>query len=289
MKLVHLAVSALWALLSTAAASEKIQILTTVAPIFSLTKNVAGDAADVAQLLQQESGPHAFNPTPRDVQKIAEADVVVENGFGLEPWLDRVVPTGLKVGALRIVAARGIEPIMNAADPAAVEPNPHVWLDPVLAIREVENIRDGLMKRDPANADAYLANANIYTTRLRNLDDEIGLATVTMADQRVLTWRDAFAYFASRYGFDTTAFFAADSGHDLTALEVSRLEEILRTKKITALWDERAAPAQGFAAIARRRHLPVAVLNPMETGSPSAEYYENIMRKNLQSLAKALK
>src|SRR3989442_8677051 len=93
----------------SAGGAKKLHVLTTFAPIFSFTKNVAGDAAEVEMLLPPNTGPHDFALAPSDLRKIAAADVVVENGFGLESWLDHAVQGGLKPGALRIVAAKGIE------------------------------------------------------------------------------------------------------------------------------------------------------------------------------------
>ena len=283
------------ALVPTAQAGEKIQVLATFSPMFSFAKNVAGDAADVEMLLPPNIGPHDFALSPRDLKKIANADVIVENGFGLETWLDRAMQGGLKPGALRIVASRGLAPLENPPElgpkPAEDEsgPNPHVWLDPVLAIKEVENIRDGLMQRDPPNADTYLANANAFTTKLRNLDDEIGRATVALANRRMLTFHDSFPYFAARYGFEVVGVVEAFPGKEPTPRDVKRLHDLITGKKVTVLFSEPQYSPRLLDSLAAELKVPIVVIDPMETGDPAAEYYETIMRKNLQSLTKALK
>jgi zinc/manganese transport system substrate-binding protein len=279
----------------------KLHVLATFAPVFCFAKNVAGDLADVEMLLPPDTGPHDFAFAPSDLRKLAGADVVVENGFGLEAWLDRAVQGGMKTGALRIVAARGISPQENPPEltTGTVEkkpgeddefgPNPHVWLDPILAIKEVENIRDGLMSKDPKNADAYLANANAFSMRLRNLDDEIGRAVEGLPSKRMLTFHDSFPYFAARYGFEVVGFVEAFPGKEPTPRYLQKLREITMEKKVRVLFSEPQYSPQILRSLSEDLKLPIAVIDPMETGVPSADYYETIMRQNLKSLTDALR
>ena len=279
---------------------QKLRVLATFAPIFSFTKNVAGDAADVEMLLPPNVAPQDFALSPSDLKKIATADVVVENGFGLEAWLDRAAQGGLKKGAVRIVAARGIEPMENSDELSMDEkksaneteensPNPHVWLDPVLAIKEVENIRDGLSKKDPANGDTYLANANVFSTKLRDLDDEIGRSTVNLANKEMLTFRDSFSYFAARYGFEIVGIMEPFPGREPTPRFIEKLREIIASKNVRALFSEPQCSPQILQSLSQDAKLPIVVLDPMETGEPSADFYENVSRKNLNSLVDSLK
>src|SRR5581483_8765438 len=163
------------------------------------------------------------------------------------------------------------------------------WLDPELAIKEVENIRDGLMQRDAANAETYLANANAYCTKLRNLDDEIGRATVSMKNKRLLPFHDSFPYFAARYGFEIVGTVEAFPGKEPTARDIKRLRDIIQERHVTALFSEPQYSAKILESLSRDLQLPIVVIDPMETGEPSADFYETVMRKNLQALVKALK
>jgi zinc transport system substrate-binding protein len=283
---------------------KKLRVLATFAPIFSFTKNVAGDAAEVEMLLPPNTGPHDFALAPSDLRKIAGADVIVQNGFGLESWLDRAVQGGLKPGALRIVAAKGIQPLENPPELSTGEaktsdqkpneaeetgPNPHVWLDPVLAIKEVENIRDGLMMRDPAHAETYVANANVFMTRLRNLDDEIGRATVGLPNKRMLTFHDSFPYFAARYGFEIVGVVEAFPGREPTPRYIQKLREIIVSKNVRVLFSEPQYSPQLLRSLSEELKRPIVVIDPMETGEPGADFYERVMRENLKSLTDALK
>ena len=294
--------SLLFAFAATAShAAEKLRVLATFPPMFSFAKNVAGDLAEVEMLLPADTGPHDFAFAPSDLRKLASADVVVENGFGLEAWLDKAVQGGLKPGAVRIVAARGITPLENPPEltTGTVEkkadaedesgPNPHVWLDPISAIKEVENIRDGLMARDPANADGYLANANAFITRLRNLDDEIGRAVEGLASKRMLTFHDSFPYFAARYGFEIVGVLEAFPGKEPTPRYLEKLREITVAKKVRVLFSEPQYEPAILRSLSEDLKLPIVVIDPMETGQPGAEFYETAMRKNLKALTDALK
>lgn len=280
---------------------DKLHVLTTFAPIFSFTKNITGDLADVQMLLPPDTGPHDFAFAPSDLRKLAAADVVVENGFNIEGWLDRAVQGALKSGTTRIVAARGIAPLENPPEISTgtaekkqgaeeeAGPNPHVWLDPIFAIKETENIRDGLMTRDPKNADKYLTNANAFIARLRNLDDEIGRAAENWTSKRMLTFHDSFPYFAARYGIEVVGVVEAFPGKEPTPRYVEKLREIILERNVRALFSEPQYEPQILRSLSEDLKLPIAVIDPMETGEPRADLYETVMRRNLKALTEALK
>ncbi|MEA3188892.1 MAG: zinc transport system substrate-binding protein [Chthoniobacter sp.] len=297
MKLTQISTSVLCALIvHVSGAAEKIQVLATFAPIVSFTKNVAGDAANVAMLLPPNVGPHDFALAPSDLRKIASADVVVENGLGIEAWLDHALKGGLKANALRIVASHGVETILDPAgkaEAAAAEAdggvNPHIWLDPIRAIKEVENIRDGLTARDPANGGTYLANATAFSTSLRDLDREIRRVSAGLANKRMLTFHDTFPYFAARYGFEIAGVVEAFPGKEPTPREVKRLRDLIADQRVTVLFSEPQYSSRILRSLSADLKVPIVVIDPMETGEASAGFYEVVMRKNLQSLATALK
>ena len=190
--------------------------MATFQPIYCLTKNIVGDLAEV-EMLVPEKGVVGYAPSAADLKKLSRADVIVENGFGFEPWLDALIPGVLKPGAIRIVAARGIPPLPASL---AGSSNPCVWLDPLLAIAELQNIRDGLMAQDPAHADDFLVNENRYETALRDLDDEVGQATVDLPKGRM---PDEFAYFVRRYELSPNAG-DMSNGHPFSAVRADPME-----------------------------------------------------------------
>jgi len=269
---------------ATVAPKPKLHVLATIAPMYCFAKNVAGDLADVDMIMPAGVSPKGYAPTDEDVRKIMQADVIVENGFGFEDWMDRLEAKGLKQGAVRVIAARGTGPgipglpgdpntppapapdTSGSSDGAAPElsgpPDPHVWLDPMMAIHEVQNIRDALMKADPVNANDYLANENRYESALRDLDDEVGRLTVVITKRRLLCTDTTFTYFLSRYEFPVMK--DAD-----TAVAV-------------------LAPAGVDASAWKEKGMRVIVADPLESGPASTDFYETRTLANAKALAQGL-
>jgi zinc/manganese transport system substrate-binding protein len=267
-----------------AAPGKKLVVVATIAPMYCFTKNVAGDLADVEMIVPPGAPARGFVPTDDQVRQVMAADVIVENGFGFEDWMDKLDARGLKDGAIRVIAARGTGPgipglpgdpntppgpppdLTGTADGSSAAdsgpPDPHVWLDPVMAIKEVQNIRDALMARDPGNANAYLANENQYESKLRDLDDQVGRTTVEITRRRLLCADDTFTYFLSRYEFPVVKKVESASG-------------VL----IARGTDPGALGATG---------LPVITLDPMESGTASVDFYEKETLGNAQALREGL-
>jgi ABC-type Zn uptake system ZnuABC Zn-binding protein ZnuA len=252
----------------------KLLVMATIAPMYCFTRNVAGDLADVEMIVPPGTDARGFEPSTEEVQRILEADVVVENGFGFEGWMDRLEARGLKPGAIRVIAARGTGPGIpglpgdpntppgNAPLDLFQPPDPHVWLDPMMAIKEVQNIRDALMARDPAHADQYLANENRYEATLRDLDDEVGRMTVDIPKRRLFCVGSAFSYFLSE-----SEFTVAHSAQEADAV---------------------LAPKESGAGILNGPGLRVVIADPMESGPASTDFYENGTRANAAALREGL-
>jgi zinc transport system substrate-binding protein len=258
---------------------KKLLVLATFAPMYCFTKNVAGDLADVEMIVPPDVRASAFKPSPEQVQRILQADVVIENGFGFEGWMDQIEARGLRPGEERVLAARGTgpgipglpgdpdSPPSDAPFDPTQPPDPHVWLDPVMAIKEVQNIRDALMARDPAHADDYLANENHYEAALRDLDDQIGQMTVDIPKRRLDCEDRAFVYFLSRYQFTVVAV----TGPTMDVLGVDGLVA------------EAGAYSDEHNGLNSR-----IILNPMESGPASTDFYEQATLANVDALRKGL-
>lgn len=283
-----------------AATAAKLNVLTTFPPIDSLTRNVARDAADVTMLLPPNVGPHDFALSPSDLRKISAADVIVSNGLGIEDWLGKAIRSGAKKEVRQIVASTGVKTMGN---PETIDAggghehehahgegggNPHIWLDPLLAIKMTENIRDGLAGSDPANADKYRANAEAFVTKLRQLDEEIRAKTSTLTEKRLLSFHDTLPYFASRYGFTIVGVFEPFPGKEPSPKYLRKLRDTIVKNGVKALFSEPQYSPKILESLAADLKIPIAVIDPMETGESSAEFYEHLMRSNLRSLLSAL-
>lgn len=256
--------------------AKKLLVMATIAPMYCFTKNVAGDLADVEMIVPPGAPGRGFQPSAEEAGKILQADVVIENGFGFEAWMDQIEARGLKPGAMRVIAARGTGPGIpglpgdpntppgDAPPDLTGPPDPHVWLDPIMAIKEVQNIRDALMARDPAHADQYLANENAYEAALRDLDDEVGRMTVDITKRRLVCPDQTFSYFLSRYQFTVV--------------------DMADARKADAV----LAPAGTSPGKLNGTDLPVVIADPMESGPASADMYEAVTRANAEALREGL-
>ena len=278
--------------------NARIAILTTFAPVHCFTANVAGDAADVSVLVPPNSGPHDYSFTPADIQKIAKADVLVINGAGLENWLQRgikgaggknllVVDTSAGIQLITGLDVRPLPGVRSEPDPDAGGPNPHIWLSPINAIKQVETIRDALVSRDPANAGIYRANADTYVARLKDLDAQIRTATASLPNKNLITFHDTFPYFARDYGFNVVATFEEFPGKEPSPRTIEVLRKTIATGNVSALFSEPQYSPKAMQVIGKEFKVPVVQLDPMETSDGAKDFYERVTRKNLDALVAA--
>ena len=265
-------------------ASEKLRILTTIAPLYSFTGNIAGDAADVENLLPSGAGPHDFSLSPMDARRILNAHVLVINGVSLEAWLDNVIDSapahGADGGKLIVVdTSRGVE---------IVNKDPHIWLSPRNAMIQVRNIRDAMIKTDPRNGEIYAANAAAYTVRLISLDREIREEIKTWKNKEFVAFHSAFGYFAREYGLRQAAVIQETPETEPSPRHIASVIETIKSKGIKSIFTEIQASHKIVSSLAADLGLKVYSLDTLEKGSPGLGWYEERMRANLAALREAL-
>ncbi len=278
--------------------AARLAILTTFSPVQCFAANVAGDAADVSVLVPPNAGPHDYSFSPADIQKIAKADVLVMNGAGLESWLQKgiksagrkdllIIDTSAGIHLITGLEVRSLQDVHAEPDPDAGGTNPHIWLSPVNAIKQVENIRDGLVSRDPANASAFRANADSYIRRLRALDADIRSVTASLPNKNLITFHDTFPYFARDYGFHVVATFEEFPGEEPSPRTIQQLRKTIAAGNVKALFSEPQYSPKAMQVMGKEFKVPVVQLDPMETGEGSKDFYERVTRKNLDALVAA--
>ncbi len=282
--------------IQSAANRKELQIVTTFIPITDFTKAVAGDRAQVTQLLPTNADPHDFQAKPIDDQKLAKADVLVENGLGMETFLGNMVKNvgnaNLKVidssqGVQRITTASvGIGKQQQETGNNQEEFNPHIWLDPKRAIRQVENIRDGLIAADSGGKDVYSNNAATYIQRLRELDQEATKMLQPFAGKTFVVFHDFAPYFAQSYNLKAIFLVDVPEGNP-SPKDVKRIMDMVKVSKLKTLLAEPEMGKDAFAAIAKDLHVQVTTFYSMETGGSEAlqpDYYMTTMRQNIKTL-----
>jgi zinc/manganese transport system substrate-binding protein len=256
----------------------KLKILTTIAPLYSFTKNVVGEVAIVNNLLPSGVGPHEYSLSPRDVRKISEAEIIIKNGVNLETWLDKIISPTKNSGNTRPIVvdtSKGIEIINN---------DPHIWLSPKNVIIQVKNIRDALVKIDPDNSEIYSKNAAKYLERLKTLDREIENRIKNWKRKEFVAFHSAFLYFSKHYGLKQVAVIQELPEEQPTPKHIADVINIIKNRGIKVIFTEPGASNKLVKSIARDLKLQIYSLDTLETGALYPEWYEVRMRANLQVL-----
>ncbi|WP_041555932.1 metal ABC transporter substrate-binding protein [Nostoc sp. PCC 7524] len=280
----------------------KTKVLATILPMYLFTKAVAGDAADVEVLIPPNVDVHEYQATPENVKAIAQADVLVKNGLGLEEFLADTVKNAQNPKLKEINASADIKPIDEISpvvkatkgekdhdhDHDHAEGNPHVWLDPVLAKQQVTNIRDGLMAADPANKAIYEANAAAYIKELENLNNEFQQTLQKTPNCTFVTFHDAYPYLAQRYNLKQVAVVQIPEDQ-LSPVDVQNTIKAVRKYNVKALFSEPGVDNKLLTSLSQDLNLTLRSLDTLETGEQDPQYYFKTMRANLQTLETACK
>jgi ABC-type Zn uptake system ZnuABC Zn-binding protein ZnuA len=241
------------------APQPKLNVVSSVAPLVNIIFNIAGDRAKVAGIIPEGTDSHTFEPAPSDAVRLSKADVMFFNGLDLELPTIKLAQANQKPGAqIVILGEQTLKPDQYQYDfsfPKELgHPNPHLWMNPLNALRYGEIVKDTLSARDAANAAFYQANYDKLKQRIAGLDAAIGAAlnTIPAGNRKLLTYHDSFAYFVVRYPVMTVigaiqpASFAEPS-----AQEVAKLIQQIRAEKVPAIFGSEVFPSKVLEQIAK--------------------------------------
>jgi ABC-type Zn uptake system ZnuABC Zn-binding protein ZnuA len=273
-------------------------VVTSNTVLADLAHKVGGEKVDVRALAPRGADPHTFQPTPDTMRQLGQAKVVFFNGAGLEEWWAKAVKAIPSKGTPVIELSRGLATLKQ---PAGSHPghghgdgaDPHVWLDPLLTRQYVERIRDGLARVDPANGPHYAERTRAYQQELDALDAWIRaeVEKVPPARRKLVTFHNAFQYFAARYGFAVKGYIVASPGKDPSAKRMAELVKRIKQEGIPAVFAEADFNPKLLETLAREAG--VKVVTNLYDGSlsdgPPADSYVNMMRHNVTMITNALK
>lgn len=276
-----------------AQAPAKVKVVATFSILGDFVRNVGADRVELTVLVPAQGDVHMFEPAPAQNIALAQSDVIFENGFHLEPWLEKMYQaSGSR--ALRVVVSDGVEPLRAGH---AQEDDPHIWQNVSNAMVMVERIREGLSQADPANAAYYKEKADEYLDQLGRLDDEIIEALKDIPDGRrqLVTSHDSLGYFAKRYGFSIIGAgleSATTEASDPSAAQIAALIKVIKSQDIHTVFIENMHSPKLLSSIAEEAQARVAP--PLFTdalGQPGSEgdSYIKMMRYNAKVFAQELK
>ena len=237
---------------------DRLRVVSTVAPITSIAANVGGDRVRITGLVPEGTNSHTYEPPPKAAQVMEDADVVLVNGLQLEEPTVELAEANAKAGSevvrLGDRALPESEYIYDFSFPREDgKPNPHLWTDPTYAIAYAEQVRDVLSRRDPAHAADYRANAERFTVKARALSDALRADQATIPQERrlLLTYHDAYAYFARTYGWEVVGAVQPSNFEDPQPKEIARLVDQVRARQVPVIFGSEVFPSRVLEQIAR--------------------------------------
>lgn len=275
----------------TPSTTTKLKAVATFSIIGDLVQNVAGDKIELTTLVGAGADVHDFEPTPSDVAKLAGAQLIFENGVGLESWLDPLyTSSGSK--AQRVVLSNGMGLIDVSGDH-----DPHLWQDPHNAMQMVKVIRDALVKADPPNATTYQQNAEAYLAKLTALDQEIVSIVDELPKERrkLVTSHDSLGYFARRYGFlivgSVIASLSTEAGEP-SAQDLVALVNGIKQQGVKAIFLESQSNPKLVERVAHEAGVaigPELYTDALGAAGSAGATYIDAMRFNARAIVNALK
>ena len=232
----------------------KLNLVTTVSPLTSIVSSVAGDLAEVRGLVPEGANSHTFEPPPSAARTLARADVIFVNGLKLEDPTLELAAGNLKPGAEVVeLGDRTIRPDQYLYDFSfpreGGKPNPHLWTNPPYAKEYARIVRDTLSGRDPAHAGEYAANYERFAAKADELDAAMKAASATVPRRELLTYHDAYAYFAEHYGWKVIGAIQVSSFEEPTPREVAGLIQQVRQVGVPAIFGSEVFPSPVLARI----------------------------------------
>ena len=262
------------------------RIAATIFPLQDIAKNVVGDKMDVVGILPPGASPHTYGPSPRQIKELEGARLVFSIGHGLDDWTDTLVDTLPNV--TKVVVDKGISLIHTAeAEHHHEGVNPHYWLSISNAKQIAANISEEVAELDPANAEYYRANLQAYLSQLDSVSQRIEERIGGLPAKKVITFHDAWAYYAGEFGLEIVGAFEPFPGKQPTPRYLAGLHEMAREHDVKALFSEPQLSGETVTAFVGDVGLKLYVLDPLG-GSEGRGSYIEMMEYNTSVIAEAL-
>jgi len=270
---------------NVSSSSHKLVVISSILPIDEFVKKVGGDMIQSSLIIPHGIEPHDFDPTINQIQTISSADVLVYNGLGIENWLTKIEPPH------KIDASNGLN--ASYIDRRNMTLDPHVWLDPVLAKKQVENIRDGLISIDLSNKDTYMSNAGSFLVELDELDKTIRDQLDSCKMKDFISFHNSFSYFAKRYGLTQHSISESGPEAEVTPARLAEIITVAKNLGINVIYSEELMDPRYALVIAQE--IPngrVLVLSPIEGLTKDEQIagigYIDKMHEDLRNLSMGL-
>jgi ABC-type Zn uptake system ZnuABC Zn-binding protein ZnuA len=272
-------------------ATGKLQVVATTTVLADLVADVGGDLVSVSALVPSNADVHTFEPRPSDVRSVAAAKVLFMNGLGMDDWLATTM-SDTSAGGTLVKLGVDLPGVQLLPGETAGTENPHLFMDVKYAELYVDRIASALESADPANASTYAANAAAYNQQLDDLDAWVRsqVATIPEANRKLVTFHDAFPYYAREYGITIVGVAVPAPGQDPSASYTAQLIDTIKADGVKAIFAEAQFPAKLVNQLAAEAGCKVvANLYDDSLGDPPVNSYEAVIRWDTTQLVEALR
>ena len=269
----------------------KPRVLTTFTVVADMVENVAGDRVEVESITKPGAEIHGYEPTPSDIAKAEDADLIFDNGLGLERWFEQFVAGS---DAERVTLSDGVQPIpIEGESEYAGKPNPHAWMSVDDADVYVDNIRDALTELDPAGEATYARNAARYEERLGEVGDYVERELAELpADQRVLvSCEGAFSYMARDFGLDEAYLWPVNAEQEGTPQQIAAVVDTVRERGVPAVFCESTVSDKAQRQVARESGAEfggVLYVDSLSAANGPVPTYEQLLRRDAETIVAGL-
>jgi ABC-type Zn uptake system ZnuABC Zn-binding protein ZnuA len=271
---------------------SKLQVVTTTTVLADIVANVGGDLVSATSLVPKNADVHTFEPKPSDVRTVASAKLLFMNGLGLDDWLTKMIGNAAAEGTPLLRLGVDLPGVQLLAGETPATENPHLWMDVKYAELYVDRIATELKSVDPAHASGYDANAAVYKQRLETLDTWVHaqIQTIPVANRKLVTFHDAFPYYAREYGITIVGVAVGSPGQDPSAGYTAQLITTIEAAGVKAIFSEAQFPAKLVDQLASEAGCKVvANLYDDALGDPPITSYEEVIRWDTNQLVMSLR
>ncbi len=270
-------------------ADERMVVVTTFTIIADMAREVAGEAAVVESLIKPGAEVHGYEPTPKDIVRAQEADLILSNGMNLEAWFAKFFQHLDKVP--NVVVSEGIEPIGISGGPYEGKPNPHAWMSPTLAQKYVDNICEALVKADSKNESIYRANAATYKAKIQALDAPLRATLEKIPDgqRQLVTSEGAFSYLCKDYGMQGLYLWPINADAQGTPQQVQSVIDAVRAQKIPVVFSESTVSDKPMRQVAQEtgaRYGGVLYVDSLTDASGPVPTYLDLLQHNADTIVR---
>ena len=269
--------------------ADALRVVATTTVLADIVRSVGGTRTDVRSIVPPGVGPEDYEPKPEDARALADAQLIVSNGVGLDDFLDRLITSGGGAATPHVVLGDGLPAIEVDG-----EANPHFWLDPtIVQSGYLPKVVEALSAVAPADRATFQANADAYRAALAALDAELlaQIATIPEENRKLVTFHDAFPYFARHFGLELVGVVVSNVGQEPTAAELAELVETVKAARVSAVFSEAQFNPELANTLADEAGISkvVTTLYNDALGPAPADSYPGMMRWNVSQIVEALR